>query len=78
MATAYPAEEMAEIAETMNRRRMLQPWLEARVATSNTELGTHNALGKIYTHGLFRDLARYLVERQDLELWAKVLIRTTL
>jgi clathrin heavy chain len=25
------------------------------------------------THGLFRDLARYLVERQDLELWAKVL-----
>merc|ERR1711937_862345 len=24
-------------------------------------------------HGLFRDLAKYLVERQDLELWAKVL-----
>jgi clathrin heavy chain len=24
-------------------------------------------------HGLYRDLAKYLVERQDLELWAKVL-----
>jgi len=26
-------------------------------------------------HGLFRDLAKYLVERQDLDLWAKVLGR---
>merc|ERR1711957_335775 len=26
-------------------------------------------------NGLFRDLARYLVERQDLELWAKVLTK---
>jgi len=26
-----------------------------------------------FQHGLFRDLARYLVERQDLDLWAKVL-----
>ena len=75
VATACPVEEMVEIAETMNRRRMLQPWLKARVATSSTELGTHNALGKIYTHGLFRDLARYLVKRQDLELWAKVLTK---
>jgi clathrin heavy chain len=28
-----------------------------------------------HTHGLYRDLAKYLVERQDLELWAKVLNR---
>jgi clathrin heavy chain len=124
---ACPVDEMVEIAETRNRLRLLQPWLEARVATGSTEAGTHNALGKIYitlnrdpkaflknnmfydpkvlgpfcesldpslaffayqkgagscddeliaislTHGLFRDLARYLVERQDLELWAKVL-----
>merc|ERR1712127_478427 len=28
-----------------------------------------------FTHGLYRDLARYLVERQDLELWAKVLTK---
>ena len=127
VGTACPVEEMVEIAETRNRLRMLQPWLEARVATGSTEPGTHNALGKIYiqlnkdpkafltnnmfyepkvlgpfcesldpslafvaykkgagecddelikitfTHGLYRDLARYLVERQDLELWAKVL-----
>ena len=127
VGTACPVEDMVEIAETRNRLRMLQPWLEARVATGSTEPGTHNALGKIYiqlnkdpkafltnnmfyepkvlgpfcesldpslafvaykkgagecddelvkisfTHGLYRDLARYLVERQDLELWAKVL-----
>lgn len=127
VGSACPVDEMVEIAETRNRLRMLQPWLEARVATGSTESGTHNALGKIYitlnkeprqfltnnmfydpkvlgpfcesldpslafeaykkgagscdeeliqismTHGLFRDLARYLVERQDLELWAKVL-----
>uniref|UniRef100_A0A7S1ZUA3 Clathrin heavy chain n=1 Tax=Ditylum brightwellii TaxID=49249 RepID=A0A7S1ZUA3_9STRA len=127
VGTACPVDEMVEIAETRNRLRLLQPWLEARVATGSTEPGTHNALGKIYitlnrdpkafltnnmfyepkvlgpycesldpslafvaykkgagdcddeliaishTHGLYRDLARYLVERQDLELWAKVL-----
>mmetsp|Transcript_15000 Transcript_15000/g.32473 ORF Transcript_15000/g.32473 Transcript_15000/m.32473 type:complete len:1730 (-) Transcript_15000:86-5275(-) len=129
VGTACPVDEMVEIAETRNRLRMLQPWLEARVATGSTEPGTHNALGKIYiqmnkdpkafltnnmfyepkvlgpfcesldpslafvaykkgagecddelikisfTHGLYRDLARYLVERQDLELWAKVLTK---
>jgi len=127
VGTSCPVDELVEIAETRNRLRLLQPWLEARVATGSTEAGTHNALGKIYitlnkdpkafllnnmfyepkvigpfcesldpslaflaykkgagecddelikicnTHGLFRDLARYLVERQDLELWAKVL-----
>uniref|UniRef100_A0A7S3Q7D3 Clathrin heavy chain n=1 Tax=Chaetoceros debilis TaxID=122233 RepID=A0A7S3Q7D3_9STRA len=127
VGTACPVDELVEIAETRNRLRMLQPWLEARVATGSTEAGTHNALGKIYItlnkdpkafllnnmfyepkvlgpfcesldpslaflaykkssgecddelikisfeHGLYRDLARYLVERQDLELWARVL-----
>lgn len=129
VGTACPVDDMVEIAETRNRLRMLQPWLEARVATGSTEAGTHNALGKIYiqmnkdpkafltnnmfyepkvlgpfcesldpslafvaykkgagecdeelikisfSHGLYRDLARYLVERQDLELWAKVLTK---
>ena len=28
-----------------------------------------------FTHGLLRDLARYLIKRQDLELWAKVLTK---
>ena len=127
VGTACPVDELVEIAETRNRLRLLQPWLEARVATGSTEPGTHNALGKIYitlnrdpksfllnnmfyepkvlgpycesldpqlafiaykkgagecddqliaishTHGLYRDLARYLVERQDMDLWAKVL-----
>ena len=127
VGTACPVDELVEIAETRNRLRLLQPWLEARVATGSTEPGTHNALGKIYitlnrdpksfllnnmfydpkvlgpycesldpqlafvaykkgagecddqliavchAHGLYRDLAKYLVERQDLELWAKVL-----
>jgi len=127
VGSACPVDEMVEIAETRNRLRLLQPWLEARVATGSTESGTHNSLGKIYitlnkepkqfltnnmfydpkilgpfcesldpslafvaykkgagscddeliaismTHGLYRDLARYLVERQDLELWGKVL-----
>jgi clathrin heavy chain len=26
-----------------------------------------------HTHGLYHDPGRYLVERQDMELWAKVL-----
>lgn len=127
VGTGCPVDELVEVAETRNRLRLLQPWLEARVATGSTEPGTHNALGKIYitlnkdpkafllnnmfyepkvlgpfcesldpslaflaykkgagdcddeliaicnTHGLFRDLARYLVERQELDLWAKVL-----
>jgi len=127
VGTACPVDELVEIAETRNRLRLLQPWLEARVATGSTEPGTHNALGKIYItlnrdpksfllnnmfydpkvlgpycesldpqlafiaykkgagecddqlikvsqeHGLYRDLAKYLVERQDLELWGKVL-----
>lgn len=129
VGTACPVDELVEIAETRNRLRLLQPWLEARVATGSTEPGTHNALGKIYItlnrdpksfllnnmfydpkvlgsycealdpqlafiaykkgagecdeqlikvchdHGLYRDLAKYLVERQDLELWAKVLTK---
>ena len=129
VGTACPVDELVEMAETRNRLRLLQGWLEARVATGSTEPGTHNALGKIYItlnkdpksfllnnmfydpkvlgpfcealdpqlafiaykkgagecddalikvshdHGLYRDLAKYLVERQDLELWAKVLNR---
>jgi len=127
VGTACPVDELVEVAETRNRLRLLQGWLEARVATGSTEPGTHNALGKIYitlnrdpkafllnnmfydpkvlgpycesldpqlafiaykkgagecddqlisvskTHGLYRDLAKYLVERQDMDLWAKVL-----
>mmetsp|Transcript_21954 Transcript_21954/g.32005 ORF Transcript_21954/g.32005 Transcript_21954/m.32005 type:complete len:1722 (-) Transcript_21954:178-5343(-) len=122
-----PAEELVEQAERRNRLRLLQPWLEARVAQGNTEPPVHNAIGKIYIslnrdpmqflqnnqfyepkvigafcekldphlafvaykhahgecdaelvrvtqeNGLFKDLARYLVEKQDIELWKSVL-----
>lgn len=122
-----PAAEVVEQVERRNRLRLLQPWLEARVAQGNTETPVHNAIGKIYItlnrdplqflqnnqfydpkvigafcekldphlafvaykhargecddalikvtqeNGLFKDLARYLVERQDLELWRRVL-----
>ncbi|KAJ0411653.1 hypothetical protein ATCC90586_004122 [Pythium insidiosum] len=122
-----PVDELVEQVEKRNRLRLLQPWLETRVAQGNTETATHNAVGKIYVtlnrdpqqflmnnqfydsqvvgkfcekldpalavlayrraggacdddlirvtteNGLFKDLARYLVERQDLDLWGKVL-----
>jgi clathrin heavy chain len=48
VGTACPVDELVEVSETRNRLRLLQPWLEARVATGSTEPGTHNALGKIY------------------------------
>ena len=122
-----PVEDLVEQVERRNRLRLLQPWLEAQVATGNRETATHNAVGKIYItlnrdpsaflksnqfydpavlgkfcekldpslafiayqrgagacdeeliavcneNGLFKDLARYLVEKQDQELWSKVL-----
>uniref|UniRef100_A0A7S1XLU7 Clathrin heavy chain n=1 Tax=Phaeomonas parva TaxID=124430 RepID=A0A7S1XLU7_9STRA len=124
---ACPVDELVEQVERRNRLRILQPWLEARIATGNTEAATHNAIGKIYIQlnrdpnsflennqfyepsvlgkfsekldpslaviayrrangacdddlirvcydqGLFKALARYLVERQDLDLWERVL-----
>jgi len=123
-----PVDPLVEQVESRNRLRLLQPWLEQRVAEGNTEAATHNAIGKIYItinkepqtflknnkfydplvigkfcekldpylaylayrrtagtcddllidvtnrNGLFKDQARYLVERQDEALWAKVLL----
>ena len=122
-----PVAELVEQVERRNRLRLLQPWLEARVAQGNQEASTHNAIGKIYIslnkdpmqflsnnqfydpkvigqfcekmdpqlaftaykqakgdcdddivrvttdNGLFKDLAKYLVEKQDIELWCRVL-----
>jgi clathrin heavy chain len=122
-----PVAELVEQVERRNRLRLLQPWLEARIATGNQEPATHNAIGKIYItlnrdplqflnnnqyydpkvigqfcektdphlafvaykhargecdddlvrvtqdNGLFKDLARYLVEKQDIALWCRVL-----
>lgn len=124
---ACPVDELVEQVERRNRLRLLQPWLEARISTGNTEPATHNAIGKLYIqlnrepiqflennqfydpavlgrfsekldpslaviayrraggacdddlirvcyeNGLFKALARYLVERQDLDLWKRVL-----
>jgi len=125
---ACPVDDLVEQVERRNRLRLLQPWLEARVATGNQEAATHNAIGKIYVtlnrhpasfltndpfydpkvlgefcekldpslaflaykranghcdddlvrvaraNGLFKDLARYLVQRQDPDLWHRVLL----
>merc|ERR1711871_473856 len=122
-----PVAELVEQVERRNRLRLLQPWLEARIAQGNQESATHNAIGKIYIslnrdpmqflsnnqfydpkvigqfcekmdpqlaftaykqakgecdddivrvtteNGLFKDLAKYLVEEQDIELWCRVL-----
>eukprot|EP00941_MAST-03F_sp_MAST-3F-sp1_P002042 g2042.t1 len=122
-----PVDPLVEEVEKRNKIRMLEPWLEARIAEGNTEPPTHNAIGKIYItlnrnpqewllnnrfydskvigkfcekldpylayiayrrawgacdeeliavtneNSLFKDQARYLVERQDNDLWSKVL-----
>lgn len=41
-----PAQELVEQVERRNRLRLLQPWLEARVAQGNTETPVHNAIGQ--------------------------------
>eukprot|EP00512_Aurantiochytrium_limacinum_P004077 CAMPEP_0171496660 /NCGR_PEP_ID=MMETSP0958-20121227/6831_1 /TAXON_ID=87120 /ORGANISM="Aurantiochytrium limacinum, Strain ATCCMYA-1381" /LENGTH=1691 /DNA_ID=CAMNT_0012030799 /DNA_START=355 /DNA_END=5430 /DNA_ORIENTATION=+ len=122
-----PVAELVSQVEERNRLRMLQPFLEQRVAEGNTEVATHNAIGKIYVtinkdpaewlqnnqfydskevgkfcekldpylaflaykrawgscddelievtnaNELFKDQARYCVERQDMGLWERVL-----
>merc|ERR1711871_292018 len=127
VAQLCPVAELVEQVERRNRLRLLQPWLEARIAQGNQESATHNAIGKIYIslnrdpmqflsnnqfydpkvigqfcekmdpqlaftaykqakgecdddivrvtteNGLFKDLAKYLVEKQDIELWCRVL-----
>mmetsp|Transcript_7206 Transcript_7206/g.12899 ORF Transcript_7206/g.12899 Transcript_7206/m.12899 type:complete len:1693 (+) Transcript_7206:262-5340(+) len=122
-----PVDPLVAQVEERNRLRMLQPFLEQRVAEGNTEPATHNAIGKIYitinkdpqafllnnqfydsktvgkfcekldpylaflaykrawgqcddelievtnSNELFKDQARYCVERQDMGLWERVL-----
>jgi clathrin heavy chain len=122
-----PVQPLVEEVEKRNRLRLLQPFLETRVAEGTQDASVHNSIGKIYItlnkdpqtwlktntfydskvvgkfcekldpflaylaykrangacdaelievtskNGLFKDLARYLVERQDLALWETVL-----
>lgn len=120
-----PVEELVEAVEKRNRLKLLQAWLEARVADGVQDPAAHNALAKIYIDAnnepehflqtnqfydslvvgkycerrdphlayiaykrgqcdmelvditnrsqLFKQQARYLVERQSPELWAHVL-----
>ena len=63
---ACPVDELVEQVERRNRLRLLQPWLEARVATGNTEASTHNAIGKIYIT-LNRDPVQFLSNNQFYE-----------
>lgn len=121
-------ERLVHAAESHQRLKILQPWLEARANEGNTEVHLHNGLAKIYVesnsnpqqflvnnkfydskavgafcesrdphlafiaykraagtcddeliavtnkNGFFKDQARYLVERQDLVLWERVLV----
>jgi len=118
-------EELVDQVEKRHRLKLLQPWLEARVAEGNQDPAAHNALAKIFVDinhdpehflqtnqfydslvvgkycekvdphlayvaykrgqcdhelvditnrsALFKQQARYLVERQSAELWAVVL-----
>ncbi|KAL6066534.1 Clathrin heavy chain [Balamuthia mandrillaris] len=120
-----PVGELVEKVEERNRLKIIQQWLEDRVAEGNQEPTTHNALAKVYVDNnqdperflmhnafydsrvvgkycenrdphlafvaykrglcddelidvtnknqLFKNQARYLVERQSPELWSKVL-----
>mmetsp|Transcript_21715 Transcript_21715/g.40605 ORF Transcript_21715/g.40605 Transcript_21715/m.40605 type:complete len:1699 (-) Transcript_21715:62-5158(-) len=43
-----PVDALVAQVEERNRLRMLQPFLEQRIAEGNTESATHNAIGKIY------------------------------
>jgi clathrin heavy chain len=58
-----PAAELVEQVERRNRLRLLQPWLEARIAQGNTETAVHNAIGKIYIT-LNRDPLQFLTNNQ--------------
>jgi clathrin heavy chain len=58
-----PVGDLVEQVERRNRFRLLQPWLEAQVATGNRETATHNAVGKIYIT-LNRDPASFLKTNQ--------------
>eukprot|EP00027_Filamoeba_sp_ATCC50430_P011479 CAMPEP_0168551566 /NCGR_PEP_ID=MMETSP0413-20121227/6241_1 /TAXON_ID=136452 /ORGANISM="Filamoeba nolandi, Strain NC-AS-23-1" /LENGTH=1709 /DNA_ID=CAMNT_0008582101 /DNA_START=58 /DNA_END=5187 /DNA_ORIENTATION=- len=120
-----PVDTLVEQVEKRNKMRIIQPWLEARVAEGSQEPELHNALAKICVdlnkepeqflttnqyydsrvvgkycekrdpylafvaykrglcdsellevtnkNGLFKHQARYLVQRQDADLWARVL-----
>jgi clathrin heavy chain len=58
-----PAAELVEQVEKRNRLRLVQPWLEARIAQGNTETAVHNAIGKIYIT-LNRDPLQFLQNNQ--------------
>jgi clathrin heavy chain len=58
-----PAAELVEHVEKRNRLRLVQPWLEARIAQGNTETAVHNAIGKIYIT-LNRDPLQFLQNNQ--------------
>ncbi|PAA62883.1 hypothetical protein BOX15_Mlig025660g1 [Macrostomum lignano] len=46
--TDFSVEALVEAAESRNRLRLLQSWLEARSANGDTQAAVHNALAKIY------------------------------
>ncbi|CAM9574314.1 unnamed protein product [Sphacelaria rigidula] len=63
MSTPLPLCFLVFQVERRNRLRLLQPWLEAMVSTGNTEVATHNAIGKIYVT-LNKDPVTFLTNNQ--------------
>ena len=45
--SACPVGKLVEEVEKRNRLRIIQPWLEARVAEGSTETALHNAMAKV-------------------------------
>ncbi|KAH9582085.1 hypothetical protein LSM04_004601 [Trypanosoma melophagium] len=125
VGTMCPIAELVQEVEERGRLRLIQGWLEARLAEKKTDVALHNALAKLYVdtdngaekflteneyydtlevgkycenrnpnlsyiayskghhsqelvelaskNGMWKQLARYLVREQNLELWASVL-----
>lgn len=125
VGTMCPITELVEVVEERGRMRLIQGWLEARLAEKKTDPALHTALGKLYVdsdngaekflvenayydplllgkycenrnpnlsyiayrkghlsqelvdltrrNGMWKQLARYLVQEKNLELWASVL-----
>ena len=60
---ACPVDPLVAEVEQRNRLRLLQPFLEQRIAEGNTEAATHNAIGKLYVR-LNKDPQQFLLHNQ--------------
>ncbi|ESS68039.1 clathrin heavy chain [Trypanosoma cruzi Dm28c] len=129
VGTMCPIAELVQAVEERSRLRLIQGWLEARLAEKKTDPALHNAVGKLYVdtdqqpdkfllenayyeplvlgkycenrdpnlsyiayrkghlseelvelttkNGMWKQLARYLVQEKNLQLWASTLKNDT-